>query len=58
MEPRRTTLLLDLTLLMGTFLIVGTTIFISLDTNDFFIDLTCLLISVLLIIITYFTGIT
>ena len=52
------TLLLDLTLLVGIVLVVGTTIFMALGTNDFFVDLSCLLISVILIIVTYFVGIT
>ncbi|OTP41501.1 hypothetical protein A5797_002178 [Enterococcus faecalis] len=58
MNQKRVTLLLDLTLLVGIVLVVGTTIFMALGTNDFFVDLSCLLISVILIIVTYFVGIT
>ena len=58
MTQKRVTLLLDLTLLVGIVLGVGTTIFMALGTNDFCVDLSCLLISVILIIVTYFVGIT
>ena len=57
MNQKRVTLLLDLTLLVGIVLVVGTTIFMALGTNDFFVDLSCLLISVILIIVTYYSGV-
>lgn len=57
MSKTKPTLLLDVSLLFAIVLIIGTTIFISLGTNPFFFDLICLLITVMLMIITYFTGI-
>lgn len=56
-DKKYVSIIMDLSLLFFITLVVATVIFIGLGVNDFFSDLVNLLITLILVVITFFTGI-